>query len=222
MATLTVFGDAGDGAIESSSAVYLTARAGSGLIANDTGTTFSWYQEESGGSFGFQEMFIGFDTSPLGVTAMVSAATLSLFDANVFSNNNSFIMQARLHDWGAVLTTADFVAGADLATKTLLATLADSSRVAGAYNDLDNVAMPANINVTAFTRMVVCDDLMETGAQPGVGTTERWRFSAADEAGTTQDPKLVITYSVPTEVPAVPSSVFTSFAVTRPVRVVAY
>ena len=206
MATLTVFGDASDGGICSESPIYLTARAGSGSFQTDSVSGFLegdaiWagigqlYDFSGDNLVHFQEGFIGFDTSSL-AGATVSAASLSLYDSDhSFSVASAFVMQARSHDWGVALTAGDFVAGADLSGKMLLAHLASSSRVANQYQDFVDDALPANLNLTGFTRMVLALDLMEAGTAPGIDTYNSWAFTSADAVGTTQDPKLVITYT---------------------------
>jgi hypothetical protein len=58
-------------------------------------------------------------------------------------------------------------------------------------NLTSEAAFLSNINTSGFTRMVTCSDRVTAGTQP---TGDEYTYiSSADETGTTQDPKLVIT-----------------------------
>lgn len=191
MATLTVYGDEADGYIQSEDATYLTARAGGGVLSVNTSSGTIPFQHW--GPFDRTRLpYIAFDTSPLGVTATISAAELSLYDASQ-NAASAYQLNVRLYDWGATLETADFIPGADMAANTLLAHLASASRIANDWNTFVDDALPANVNKTGFTRMVLSSNLFEAGTEP-VGT-ESWTFSSANEVDISQDPKLVITYT---------------------------
>lgn len=199
MSTLTVYGIAGDGWVRSSNAAYATARSGSSIVAfTPDGNNLAIGQDLDGNYYCY-ESFIGFDTSALGSGATVSAATLSLW-LLIDSSTVDWTVQARLQSWSSGgLTTADWVAGASL-TQTLLATLATSGIGAtGAYKDFtSDAAFPGNINKTGNTEMILCASDMVAGTTPA--EVRDVFFDDADTAGTTQDPKLVVTYSAPATV----------------------
>lgn len=196
MSTLTVYGIAGDGWVRSNDATYATARSGSSLIAITADANNLEIGQDGGGGYYLYESFIGFDTSALGSSATVSAAVLSLW-LLIDNSTVDWTVQARLQSWSAGgLTTADWVAGASL-TQTLLATLATSGIGAtGAYKDFtSDAAFPGNVNKTGNTEMILCASDMVTGTPPA-----EFRdviFDDADTAGTTSDPKLTITYTIP-------------------------
>lgn len=191
MTTLTVFGDTADGAVESSDATYSTMRSGSGLSAFTVTTT--WIVGQQTGYVGDQ-IFLAFDTSPLGAGATITSAVLSLYGSENASATD-FDVQARLLDWGTTVTTADWVAGASLSGLTLLGSFNTSAYSLEAYNAFSDTAMTANINKTGFTRMVIASSRLSNGDVPT--GNEYVGFYLANEAGTTKDPKLVITYTTP-------------------------
>ena len=192
--TTTVYSDTADGLNQNSSTVYLTARSGGGTFQVRTTNT----QEEGGQTFAtpnyiFQELMFGWDTSAIDDADTVSAAVVDLWLLTDLSTTDH-TQELRLHDWGATLTSADFVAGADLGSKTLLASIATSGIGAtGAYKTFTDVAMPANVNKTGFTRVVLCTDRMRNADVPT--GNERMDWSMADTSGTTNDPKLTVTHA---------------------------
>ena len=208
MATLTVFGDASDGGISSQSTVYADAREGTGtavLVADSTDVDLlngvsgmnGIGQTDNSNVNECTEGFVAFDTSPLGGGASISAAVLSLWDSGS-APSTAFTVEVRSRAWGPTLTTGDFVAGSALSGLTLLAHLASASRAAGAYNAFVDDAMAIGVNQTGFTRMLLNGSLHRLGTEPALDTSDALQYSAADEVGTTQDPKLVITYTAAT------------------------
>ncbi len=148
--TFTVGGTVAD--IYSSNATYATARAGSSLTARSSSAVVG---QTTG--YGVYETFISFDTSSIPDTDDIISVTLELY-LSTDASAADFVVQARLHDWGASVTTADWVAGADLSGKTLLATL-DSNGI-GATGSLkaftSDAAFKSNINKTGVTYIILC------------------------------------------------------------------
>jgi len=139
------------------------------------------------------ESFFAFDTSSIPDGDTVSAAVLNLTSYQNFSTTD-FTIEARLHDWGASLTTADWVAGASLSGKTLLAhrDTASGWTVDTAY-DLTDDAFAANVNKTGTTRLLLCSDHTTANTAPtGLEYVDAY---SADQTGTTRDPKLTVTYA---------------------------
>lgn len=184
--TFTIYATV-DGQISSNHTVYSTARAGANL-ALDNDATAATGQLLSGSTEFCYESFLSFDTSS--VAGTITAVTLSLYGTFDGSTQN-FVAEARVHDWGATLETADFVAGADLGTKTLVASRDTASGWAAAYNAFTSeVAFISAINQAGATRLVICSSRHRAGNTPL--SDEYVVFSASEAASTTQDPKLVI------------------------------
>ena len=200
MTTLTAYSSAADGYIESESTSYSSARAGTGspVTALDTqGFCTVGQRAGGGGDYHCYAAFLDFDTSGIPDDATITAVELSLY-GSFDASDTDFDIEARLHDWGASLTTADWVAGADLGAKTLLASKATSGWSASAYNAFteNGSSFRDSINKTGVTRVIVCSSRHRAGNTPT--GDERITFYAAEEASTTKDPKLVVTYTTST------------------------
>lgn len=204
--TTTIYGIAGDGYIGSTDGdtlnfdgVYATARSGVGgtSIAAYTGDVSDLsvgqaYAVSDFVRFTCREGFIGFDTSAVSTDA-VSAATLSLYMLTD-SSTQDFTTQARIKTWSAGgLTTADWIAGASLTGQTLVAHLTSASIGAAGYKDFVDDALPANINGSGNTELILHSDRHSGGNQPASGEFILW--NDADYTGTTQDPKLVVVHA---------------------------
>jgi hypothetical protein len=190
MASYVIYSDSSDNDINSTNATYSTARAGSSLFLGISASYKSIGQYYSGGTYGCYESFFGFDTSVLGAHSSISTAVLSIYGQSDSSSTN-FTVEARSYDWSTTVTTGDWVAGASLSALTSLATLATSGYVSEGYNNFTDVAMPANVNKTGFTRIICCSSRMTNGDTPT--TLEYVTVYEGGETGTTKDPKLTIT-----------------------------
>lgn len=194
MATLTVYGDTADNYIQSTDfSVYANARAGTGTLAIGSASGTTYYTGQDAG-FRCYQIMAAWNTSALTSVATVTAVVLDMY-GGVDSSTTDFTIEARLHDWGTSVTTADYVAGASLSGKTLLATFATSGFNASGYNTFTNVAFPANVNKTGVTRILLCSSRQTNNNQPT--NDEYVGLLSADNTGTTQDPKLTITYTLP-------------------------
>ena len=218
MSTLVVYSDTSDGYLVAgdyaanvggpASADYSAARSGTssldayttytGISVGQAHTDSSWYDSDLGEwvyseQFWVDESFLSFDTSALTSGATVSAAVLRVTSYTDVSTTD-FDIQARLRDWGTSLTTADWVAGADLSGLTLLGSYATSSGfTANTGYDLSDTAMAANVNKTGPTRMLLCSSRTTAGTAPT--GDEYVAIRAADYTGTTRDPQLTVTYA---------------------------
>lgn len=191
MATLTVYSDTADGSINSSNATYSTARSG-GTFDVRTANTSDIVGQYTG--YNISEIFWGFDTSSIGSSATVSSAALSGYLV-ADASTTDFTVNARLYDWGATVTSADWIAGASLSGNTLLAHLATTALGAGTgvtYDFVDD-AFAANVNKTAFTRLVLASSRQEGNNTPT--GNEYIQLGMGDQTGTNFDPKLVVTYA---------------------------
>ena len=191
------------GNIDSSTA-WNNARAGSSLIATDNGTidevrTSIVLVPRTGNYNGTViRTFLLFDTSTLTTAATISSATLSLYVLTVTNINpgsgdalsvitttpasNTAIVTG---DWGNVGTTLQ-------ATGVSLSTLTTNT-----YNAITlNSTGLGNISKTSITKfgLRTAEDISNT--LPVDGSQNDVTYSSADNTGTTQDPKLDVTYTV--------------------------
>lgn len=193
MTTHTIYADSGDDSVKCISPTsYGDARSGAGSLslAGSANLYLPAGQGLSGSTYFFYEGMLDFDTSSISDSALVSSVTLSLY-GSYNGWTTAATLQARLNDFGATITTGDFVAGADLSSKTLLATFASSGWSTSGYNDMTSEsAFVSSIDKTGNTRLLICTDRMVSGTTPT--THEYCTFRSADNTGTSQDPKLVV------------------------------
>lgn len=200
MATLRVFAGTADGAIMSHDPTYLTARSGGGtFVLNSGGSSVEAVGQEKLSDSYCYEQFFGFDTSSLGAGAIVTSAILTFYHPSRAIAGANPVIQARLYNWGDTVTTADWVPGANLSALPLLAHITAGSATLAAYNNWTDDAFAANVNKTGTTRIVVSSDRLAAATAPT--STEYLSTNMADQAGTTTDPYLTVTYT-----PAVRSS----------------
>lgn len=193
----TFYSGTSDGYIYSSSSIYSTAASGSGTTAY-TALTYDYVgQLLTGGYYYCDESFVAFDTSPIPDSDTITSSILSLYNYTD-SSDTDFTVEARLYDWGASLTTADWISNASLSSYTLLASKATSGWTTG-YNEFseNGSAFVNNTSKTGTTYIVLNSDRHRGGTAPS--GNEYVGFSTADETGTTQDPKLVVTHSAATK-----------------------
>lgn len=189
----TVYSNTSDGYIQSSDATYSNAREGTGSLLTQSGTLFSGQIFQAATYFCF-ESFLNFDTSSIADTDVIDSALFDLYLLQDLTIGSDFINECRVYDWGATLTTGDFVAGSSLGSQTLVATF-DVSGISAGYNTHTDVDLPANINKAGTTRLMINSDRHRLGL---VTSRERIQWRAAETSGTSQDPRLTITHHDPT------------------------
>jgi len=191
----TVYAGTADAGIESSSSNKDTAMdGGGGVSVNATATTNNWLGSAfSSPNYYIQAGYFPFDTSAITDTDTVSDAVFSLY-GRTGNASRTFELRAWIYDFGATVTTADWRTTAQLAALTQVAHFPNSSAWStSGYNDFTNDALPANVSLTGTTYIIVSDDLHETDTAPTVADDVEAYF--ADQAGTTNDPKLVVTHA---------------------------
>ena len=168
MATLTVYSNTADGYLRSQSSVYLTARSGANLtVGTDSSIVISGQLRLTGTSYCY-ESFLFFDTSPIG-TGTVTSATLSLY-AKTDQSDVDFTTYARARDWGATLTTGDWVAGASLSALTLLASASSAGISTSAYTAFSSEsAFTSNVSTSGNTLVILTSARHESGDPPPTG-----------------------------------------------------
>lgn len=190
MAVDTFYAATSDGALESKDGVYANARAGTGTLAVHGSTdrlyAGQWY---SSGFYYVYEAFLEFDTSALPDDATVAAVSLDLWPLVDYSTTD-FTIRAYLRDWGGTLAAGDFVAGADLAALTLLATYNTASGfAAGSYKSMaSEAAFAAAVNLTGATRILLASSRTLAGDTPS-----GLEMVGPESANNTNKPRLVVT-----------------------------
>lgn len=209
----TIYGDNADGRIDSTSSSYSTARTGSNNTGPFDDSNFSVGQILSSGSYTIYESFYAFDSSAIDDSDVVTSVEFSLYQG--FRNTStSFDVEVRDYNWGPTITSDEWVSGDALSGHVLIAsgnTLAMSS---GSYQAFTSTPSFLSINglKTGFVYLMINSSRHRSGTAP-VGFGEVLVFQYASASGTTQDPKLDITHSLPADPVGIPS--FTS----RPNRV---
>lgn len=193
MTVTTVYSGTADGIVNSSDAAYATARGGTGTLGASTAAADALFGQALDGDYYVEELFIGFDTSAIADTDTISAAVLSLFGGGSAPGTN-FTAEARVYDWGGTVTTADFRTGTQYNALTIAATFATAGWSTSAYNDFteSGTNLQAAVNKTGTTYLVCSSDKLASNTAPtGFDDVQ---CSTADTAGTTNDPKLVVTH----------------------------
>lgn len=195
MTTSTFYSATADGQIESSNATYGTARSGGTLVANTGGTSANVGQVTG---YACYEAFLSFDTSTIPDGDIITSVTLSLDGTGATDGSDTdFTINARVYDWGPSLTTGDWIAGASLSGNTLVASRSTSGWSASGYNDFTSeAAFLTAINKAGVTYLVISSSRHEAGTTPS--GNEYVGFATADNSGTANDPKLVVTHISPT------------------------
>ncbi len=186
-----------DGRLRCSNATYATARSGGGTFATDTTATFTECgQELFGGVYYCYEAFWDFDTSSIPADAVITSATLEVYVVSLNTTSSAAgILRARVKDWGASVTSADWVAGASVSGQTLVAhTVAMSSLTASAYNTFIDDALVANIVKAGTTRLMVTSDRFEAGTVP-TGAPNGSEYASLETANGSNPPKLTVTWT---------------------------
>ena len=200
MTISTFFPETSDGFLTSNNAVYATALAGSNESSNNTNSTGTIGQFSTGDPLYFiYEQFIQWDTSALTADATISVAVVSLY-GSTDSSATDFIINAYLYNWGVSLTTADWRDDSELGALTELATFNTSGFSISAYNDFTetNTNLVDNVSKTGNTIMAFASLETENASVPGDDPDiERVNTHMTEETGTTKDPKLVVTFSIP-------------------------
>lgn len=193
MATLVVYAKTSDGYITSSNETYVTARAGTGTLQVDTEyTAVNVGQWNGGSSFQIYEAFFQYDTSALPDASFVSTVKEELY---LYSDHTAtdYTEEVRAFDWGDTLTTADWIAGANLGNYTLLSS--KSVNPSAGYNEFPtSAAFIAAINKTGSTRLFHSSSRHRIGNEPSGAEFTLWY--STDETGTDKDPKLTIDYYI--------------------------
>lgn len=202
MATLTVYGDSADNWVKSRSSSYATARAGTGTKSTGTVSGFHGNAEWtlSVGNYDINELFFKYDTSSLGASAVISDAAYYFYcpSKNIDDAGDFPFIHLRQYNWGASVDTGDFrPTNGTSSGDTFLGLQSYNSISESAYFNLSNVNGPDSINKTGTTYVYQVTDESETTNAPTGSNYLNIRM--ADYTGTSQDPYVFITYTIPIE-----------------------
>lgn len=187
MTTTTFYGSTGDGYSLYNEAAYPPTVPG---VGSNVAVNLLVGQHKSGPTYYNQESGISFDTSSLS-GATISSAVLSLYGKTDNSTTN-FTVEARVYDFGASWTDVDYRTPAELGSCTLVASLSTVGFSVAGYNDFTDVALPANINKTGTTYLVLASDRFRGGTTPtGAEYVDFYSYDQGDP----YRPKLTVTYT---------------------------
>ena len=199
LTTSTFYTGAGDGAVRNTGAVWATVRgASTGLSVSGTGATFlAAYSGDNVNDYDMQRGFEPFLTSAIGDTDTIDSAVFSLWPTFIGDGaSGSIVLILTTQADPTTLAVGDFdnltlnspAEGA--ARKTL------ASMTTGQYNDITlNATGLGWISKTSYTLLGTRERRDVDNVEPSSATVNRVIVSASEEAGTTQDPKLVVVHT---------------------------
>lgn len=194
MAELTVYASTNDGQIMRFATSYSSARGndydGTNL-ASSTGDITVGQSEV--GVYRCYQAYIQYDTSM--VQGDVTNVKEYLY-LGVDETDTDYTEEVRAYDWGSSVTGVDWVPGDSLNSHSLLSS--KTTPMSAGYNEFDSSsAFAAAVNAGGITKLMHNSSRQRIGNAPSTGTDEYTTWKSADASGTTQDPKLVITYTPP-------------------------
>lgn len=206
LATDTFYATAsGDGYVLNQGSTYSTVRgAATGSSVGTADTKASWFglaNSLSGGTYYVGRSFYPFDTSSLPNSAEISAAVFSAFKDNTNTVRNddsdsvSLIQTSQAS--ATTLSTADFDA---VGTTKGASDIALSSVTENAYNNFTLNATGLSWIQVAGATLLGLRMAKDIGNNTPTGNNDGGNnagFTYSDRSGTNEDPKLVITYTVP-------------------------
>jgi hypothetical protein len=167
----------------------LNSVSGSGYVYSGGAVANSTLYLGQDTSYSYQSM-MSFDTSAL--EGNIVSVTL-IMRGSVDASNVDFTVEARVHDWGTSISSADWVTGSLLDAKTLLATaptLGFSTSVDTTFTS--TAAFATSINRAGFTRFMLCSSRQRPGITP---TGSEYVGFQGVTASTSLRPRLVIVTS---------------------------
>ena len=218
-ATLTVYPDADpetstvDGYVsrELVSEIWATIRNGAGNGTYDSVTAgYSYRLEATATTDLWKTIHRGiylFDTSPIDNSAVISAATLSLFGQSKASGDwttteTATAIVASNPASNTALVIADFIVlGITLFSDTIITYT--NWNITDYNNFTLNAVGISNISLTSISKFGTRDNTYDLPNTDPTWYAFKYQYSAmwnADQIGTSQDPKLVVQYSLPVSV----------------------
>jgi hypothetical protein len=227
MSTTTVYSGAADGQVWCVSTTYLTARSGSGALDDNpiAGTAYSG-QYYSSPNYTVMEGFLNFDIKDIPDGDQVTDVVLTMWAADSNHGSQDFVAQARLYDWGAGVTTSDWIPGANFSALKLLATV-DSAGIALGSPLANNTSWVSETGASGFAAeanlskykdgsnllsISLGSDRVNAASVPVGNEFIGWYTS--EYSGTDHDPKLVVTHAAPVVAPTVTTAAISAITTT--------
>lgn len=174
-----------------------TREAASGNYVSNSEDGMNWCQNDTSGGFTVSRIHSSWDTSALTAGATITAATLSGYGVNQ-GGGNSETDSLNLYSSNPASNTSLAFSDFDytlFGTTQWATSFAFASWSIGSYNDINlNSTGLSNINKTGVTKIGIRSVKEVAGTQPS-STPCFVSASSANHTGTSQDPKLVITYT---------------------------
>jgi len=197
---LTVWSTTADGYVNGNNNVSYSQARSTANTAVSNQYSVQVGQVYAGGYWNCIEGFVSFDTSSVGAGSTVTVATLSLY-AKEDSTLTDFTYEARIKDWGASLTTADWASGDpnDAGSLDEYTLVASRSTTPGwstaAYSALTSgAAFLSNVAQTGTTYLIL-DSSRHLAGNEVVTYEELDVWASEDGAGTDRDPKLYVEWT---------------------------
>ena len=224
MSTLIVYPDAGSGAMtvdgyveRGTNGTWAQLRDGTGDTANktDTSNRLGLNAFGSGNTWTtLRRLIWTFDTSPLTIDATVSAATLSLFGCTKFDSlgaTPSVNIYSASPASNNNLVAGDFV---NTGTTEYSTTITYASWVTGQNDFALNATGLAALSLSGISRFssrTANVDVANVEPTWSASNSYTMNSASADTAGTTSDPTLTITYTLPSAPVSARPNVYTDF-----------
>jgi hypothetical protein len=196
MAELTVYASTASGRIEAAGSTYLTMRAGAGLAAYTNPQYVYTGQLLDGGDFFLNALYLEFDTSEIAAGDTITGVAFAPYLWTGYGNNTPHVAEVYAYDWGAGVTTADWVAGDDIGDLGDLLASFDTTGLplnesqAGWKTFTNEDAMLSAIVKGGTTRFLVICDRFRLGTEPSGPERVGWYLNQEDCR-----PRLIVTYT---------------------------
>ncbi|MEY2665094.1 MAG: hypothetical protein RLZZ480_199 [Candidatus Parcubacteria bacterium] len=174
------------------------------LAGSDTTTTFVTSYYISIGYplyltfWGIYRAFLLFDTSALPDGTVVSSASLSIYATTIYDQDNDGSDTITVYSSNPASNNDLVVGDYDQFGTTAFSSATDITGMANnAYNTFTlNSSGIAAISTNGVTKFLLMEGHDVSNVSPDFGTQNGVDFSTAEQTGTTQDPKLDVTYTV--------------------------
>lgn len=198
MATLTAYATSGDGLVRNNgSSAWSTLRnAASGTVASQFNPTQVYNDGTSADKY-IDRAILCFDLSSLPPNAIISAATLSVYGQAVASGAGGAVgITSASPASTTTLATSDFddVGSTEYATRINFAALGTGAYTNFALNAAGLAYLATKLGTTAGFALRGSFDL--DNSAPGTTVYSQFSFNTTDASGTSQDPKLTVTYTL--------------------------
>lgn len=207
MAVVTFTAPTSDNDVACASTTYSSARNGTGTLSAGTVAASSYQlgQELQASTYRARQVFLLFDVSSLASALSIDSVDLQMY---LFADQSTtdFVAEAREHTWSPSVDTSDFVAGTSLSGLTLLGSL-DTNGIGstGSYKSFSENGTTFRSRVAAaaagsgLLEVVLSSSRQRNGNTPS--GNERVTFSSGNASS--QEPKLVVTYTPGINLPAI-------------------